>query len=161
VISGGIGVGGVGDISRERCSAGCTGAVAGGGDGVWLARIFWVGGVSARCEEACRTSSVLLLGSREDKTRDCRPEAILNLEVVSPPANLGFDGRAGIFEVGRLKAAALIRPLTVGEGSPPAGLLLASLLLIGVGIVEEGEPETGENWLAGEKILEGDDAWPT
>ncbi len=85
--------------------------------------------------------------------------------------NLGFDGRPGIFEAGRLKAAALIRPLIVSEGSPPVGLLLASvrfgyvalpiLLPIGLASTEEGEPETGENWLAGERVLEGDFPWPT
>lgn len=85
--------------------------------------------------------------------------------------NLGFDGIPGIFEAGRLKAAALIRPLVVGEGSTPVGLLLASvrfgyvalpiLLPNGVASTEDGEPETGENWLAGEKVLEGDPAWPT
>ena len=85
--------------------------------------------------------------------------------------NLGFGGIPGIFEAGRLKAAALIRPLIASEGSPPVGLLLASarfayvalpiLLPSGVASAEDGEPETGENWLAGEKALEGDPACPT
>lgn len=160
-------MGGVGDM----CSAGCTGVTTDGGSGAWLAWVFWVGGVSARCENTCPTSSVLLLGSGEDSARGCTLGAIDNLEVVSPPVKFGFDGKTGIFETGRLKAAALIRPPMASEGSPPVGLPLASvrfgfvalpiLLPIGVGRVEDGEPEAGENWLVGEKELEGDIAWPT
>ena len=87
------------------------------------------------------------------------------MEVVSPPVGLGFDGKTSIFEAGRLKAAALIRPPIVSEGSPAVGLPLASarfgyvalpiLLPIGVGNIEDGEPETGENWLVGEIELGG------
>lgn len=37
-----------------------------------------------------------------------------------------------------------------------AFVTLPILLVLGVASVEGGEPEAGENWLAGEKELEGD-----
>ena len=161
-----VGIAGVGDFSCGGCSADCTGPVTGGGDGVWLPRIIWAGGVIARCEEACPTSSVLPLGSGEGKIRGCALGAIFDLDIESPPPDLGFDGRPGILEAGRLNAAALIRPPRVSGGSPAVGLPLAGvrfgfltlsvLLTVGVGSAEVGEPESGENWLAGEMVLDGD-----
>jgi hypothetical protein len=136
---------------------GCTGAVTGGGDGVWLACIFWTGGVTACCEK--EASSVLPLGSGEGQNLRLCPGAILSFEVVSAPP--GFDGRPGIFKAGRLKAAALIRPLPISEGSPPVGLPLASvrfgyvalpiLLVLGVEVLKVVNPKQARTGWLGKK----------